>query len=86
MGWCCSSGSSLRRRRPTKTSIVLLSRSKSCSYSFSVSSAFDTTTGAPLNGPATEPIRVYEIRAVDHDLQVLVDAPSDDVRWTEWRL
>jgi 3-phenylpropionate/trans-cinnamate dioxygenase ferredoxin subunit len=50
------------------------------------SSAFDTATGAPLNGPATEPIRVYEIRTVDENLQVLVDAPSDDVRWTEWRL
>ena len=50
------------------------------------SSAFETTTGVPLNGPATEPIQVYEIRAVDDHLQVLVDAPSDDVRWTEWRL
>ncbi len=50
------------------------------------SSAFDTTTGMPSNGPATEPIRVYEIRALDDQLQVLVDAPSDDVRWTEWRL
>lgn len=50
------------------------------------SSAFDTATGRPLNGPATEPIRVYEIRAVDDRLEVLVDDPSDDVRWTEWRL
>jgi 3-phenylpropionate/trans-cinnamate dioxygenase ferredoxin subunit len=50
------------------------------------SSAFDTTTGKPLNGPATDPIQVYETRVVDDALQVLVDAPSDDVRWTEWRL
>ncbi|MFN8186408.1 MAG: Rieske (2Fe-2S) protein [Gaiellales bacterium] len=50
------------------------------------SSAFDTTTGVPLNGPATEPIRVYEIRATGAELEVLVDVQSDDVRWTEWRL
>ena len=48
--------------------------------------AFDVKTGSVLAGPATEPIELYEIRAVDGQLQVLVDAAPERVRWTEWRL
>ena len=36
------------------------------------SSEFDVRTGAVLHGPATEPVRVYETRVVDGELQVLV--------------
>ena len=35
------------------------------------SSEFDVLTGAVLRGPATEPLRVYETRLVDGELQVL---------------
>ena len=35
------------------------------------SSEFDVRTGAVLRGPAREPIRVYETRVVDGELQVL---------------
>ena len=47
---------------------------------------FDIRTGAVLAGPATEPIEIYEIRALDGELQVLVEAAPESVRWTEWRL
>jgi len=36
------------------------------------SSAFDVRTGAVLEGPAEDPIRVYELRVVDGELQVRV--------------
>ena len=48
--------------------------------------AFDVATGAVLAGPATDPIEVYGIRAVDGQLQVEVDTAPEHVRWTEWRL
>jgi 3-phenylpropionate/trans-cinnamate dioxygenase ferredoxin component len=35
-------------------------------------SRFDVTTGAVLNGPATEALNVYEVRAVDGDIQIRV--------------
>ena len=35
------------------------------------SSEFDVRTGAVLRGPATEPLRVYETRVIDGELQVL---------------
>jgi len=47
---------------------------------------FDVSSGAVLKGPATDPIEIYEIRAVDGQLQVSVDAAPERVRWTEWRL
>lgn len=49
------------------------------------SAAFDIRTGAVLSGPATEPIRVYELQDVDGALQVRIDAEGE-VKWTEWRL
>jgi 3-phenylpropionate/trans-cinnamate dioxygenase ferredoxin component len=33
-------------------------------------SRFDIATGAVINGPATEPLRVYAVREVDGDLQI----------------
>jgi nitrite reductase/ring-hydroxylating ferredoxin subunit len=36
-------------------------------------SEFDVRTGAVLQGPATEPVSVYEVRAVDGELQVRID-------------
>jgi 3-phenylpropionate/trans-cinnamate dioxygenase ferredoxin component len=33
-------------------------------------SRFDITTGAVINGPATEPLNVYEVVEVDGDVQV----------------
>ena len=33
-------------------------------------SRFDITTGAVLNGPATEPLHRYEVREVDGDIQL----------------
>jgi 3-phenylpropionate/trans-cinnamate dioxygenase ferredoxin subunit len=33
-------------------------------------SRFDVTTGAPINGPATEPLNVYEIQEVDGEIQI----------------
>lgn len=33
-------------------------------------SRFDITTGAVLNGPATKPLHVYEVREVDGDIEV----------------
>jgi nitrite reductase/ring-hydroxylating ferredoxin subunit len=33
-------------------------------------SRFDVTTGAVINGPATEPLHVYEVREVGGDIQV----------------
>jgi 3-phenylpropionate/trans-cinnamate dioxygenase ferredoxin subunit len=33
-------------------------------------SRFDITTGALINGPATEPLRVYEAKEVDGDVQI----------------
>lgn len=47
---------------------------------------FDVRSGAVRTGPATEPISVYETREGDGRIDVLVDAPGDDVRWTEWKL
>jgi nitrite reductase/ring-hydroxylating ferredoxin subunit len=35
-------------------------------------SEFDVRTGAVLQGPAEEPISVYEVRAVDGELQVRI--------------
>ena len=36
-------------------------------------SQFDVTTGAVVNGPATEPVATYEVREEGGDLQVAVD-------------
>lgn len=36
-------------------------------------SQFDVTTGAVVNGPATEPVATYEVREEGDDLQVAVD-------------
>jgi nitrite reductase/ring-hydroxylating ferredoxin subunit len=33
-------------------------------------SRFDVTTGAVLNGPATEPLNVYEVQEVDGGVQI----------------
>jgi nitrite reductase/ring-hydroxylating ferredoxin subunit len=33
-------------------------------------SRFDITTGAVINGPATEALKVYEVRTVDDDIQI----------------
>ena len=33
-------------------------------------SRFDVTTGAVLNGPATEPLNVYAVQEVEGDIQV----------------
>jgi 3-phenylpropionate/trans-cinnamate dioxygenase ferredoxin component len=33
-------------------------------------SRFDITTGAVIDGPATEPLNVYPVRQVDGDLRV----------------
>jgi len=33
-------------------------------------SRFDITTGAVINGPATEPLHVYEVRELDGDVQI----------------
>ena len=33
-------------------------------------SRFDVTTGAVINGPATEPLHVYEVRELDGDIQI----------------
>jgi nitrite reductase/ring-hydroxylating ferredoxin subunit len=33
-------------------------------------SRFDVTTGAVINGPATEALNVYEVQEVDSDVQV----------------
>lgn len=33
-------------------------------------SRFDITTGTVIDGPATEPLNVYEVREVDGDIQV----------------
>jgi 3-phenylpropionate/trans-cinnamate dioxygenase ferredoxin subunit len=40
------------------------------------SSEFDIWTGAALRGPATEPIAVYEVRAVDGEVHVAVPDPA----------
>jgi len=48
--------------------------------------AFDIRSGAVLNGPATEPIDIYEIRERDGELQVKLPQRPEQVRWTEWRL
>ena len=39
-------------------------------------SRFDVTTGAVLNGPATEPLNVYEVREVDGDIQLREAPPA----------
>ena len=36
-------------------------------------STFDLRTGAVLEGPAEEPLTMFEVRVVDGDLQVLVE-------------
>lgn len=36
-------------------------------------SRFDITTGQAVNGPAMDPVDVFEVREQDGDLQVLVD-------------
>jgi 3-phenylpropionate/trans-cinnamate dioxygenase ferredoxin subunit len=33
-------------------------------------SRFDITTGAVINGPATEPLNVYEVQEVDGDIRL----------------
>jgi nitrite reductase/ring-hydroxylating ferredoxin subunit len=33
-------------------------------------SRFDVTTGAVINGPATEPLHVYEVQETDGEIQV----------------
>ena len=33
-------------------------------------SRFDITTGAVVNGPATEPLTVYEVQEIDGDIQI----------------
>jgi nitrite reductase/ring-hydroxylating ferredoxin subunit len=35
-------------------------------------SRFDITTGAVMEGPATEPLSVYEVRDVEGDIQIRV--------------
>ena len=35
-------------------------------------SRFDITTGAVVDGPATEPLNVYEVREVDGSLRIRV--------------
>lgn len=49
-------------------------------------SVFDIRTGAVLEGPATEPLAVYELRERDGELQVKAPFKPHTVRWTEWRL
>jgi 3-phenylpropionate/trans-cinnamate dioxygenase ferredoxin component len=33
-------------------------------------SRFDVTTGAVIDGPATEPLRVYDVQEIDGDVQI----------------
>ena len=33
-------------------------------------SRFDITTGAVINGPATEPLNIYEVQEVDGEIRV----------------
>jgi 3-phenylpropionate/trans-cinnamate dioxygenase ferredoxin component len=33
-------------------------------------SRFDVTTGTPINGPAVEPLNVYEVQEVDGEIQI----------------
>jgi 3-phenylpropionate/trans-cinnamate dioxygenase ferredoxin subunit len=33
-------------------------------------SRFDITTGAVINGPATEPLTVYDVHQIDGDIQI----------------
>ena len=33
-------------------------------------SRFDITTGTVINGPATDPLRMYEVQEVDHRLEI----------------
>jgi 3-phenylpropionate/trans-cinnamate dioxygenase ferredoxin subunit len=33
-------------------------------------SRFDIATGAVINGPATEPLHIYEVQEVDRDVQI----------------
>jgi 3-phenylpropionate/trans-cinnamate dioxygenase ferredoxin component len=33
-------------------------------------SRFDVTTGAVINGPATEPLNLYDVQEVDGDIQI----------------
>jgi nitrite reductase/ring-hydroxylating ferredoxin subunit len=33
-------------------------------------SRFDVTTGAVINGPATEPLHVYEVQEADGEIRV----------------
>jgi 3-phenylpropionate/trans-cinnamate dioxygenase ferredoxin component len=33
-------------------------------------SRFDITTGAVVNGPATEPLTIYEVQEIDGDIQI----------------
>ena len=35
-------------------------------------SRFDITTGAVISGPATDPLRVYQVQEVDGDVQIRV--------------
>jgi 3-phenylpropionate/trans-cinnamate dioxygenase ferredoxin component len=35
-------------------------------------SVFDVTTGAVIEGPATEPLKVYEVHEVDGDVRIRV--------------
>ena len=36
-------------------------------------SQFDVTTGEAVQGPATDPVDIYEVRELDGELQVLID-------------
>ncbi len=38
-------------------------------------SRFDVTTGAVINGPATEALNVYEVQEVEDSIQIRLSAP-----------
>jgi 3-phenylpropionate/trans-cinnamate dioxygenase ferredoxin subunit len=41
-------------------------------------SRFDITTGAVINGPATEALTVYEVRVVEGGIQIRLPPSADD--------
>jgi nitrite reductase/ring-hydroxylating ferredoxin subunit len=40
-------------------------------------SVFDLATGAVINGPATNPLNVYEVQETDGNVEIRVQAPSN---------
>ena len=72
-----------RRRPPLRLRRPLHLRRRACPLSGGLltgttimcqchGSRFDITTGAVVDGPATEPLNTYEVREVDGDIQIRV--------------